>query len=65
MSICRSWSCRSTQRWRSSTARYLEASLDLGASQWQTFFQVLVPLALPGIVSGTLLVFIISPSAPI
>lgn len=39
---------------------YLEASLDLGASQWRTFLSVLVPLALPGIVSGTLLVFILS-----
>ena len=39
---------------------FLEASLDLGASQWQTFFQVLVPIAMPGIVAGSLLVFIIS-----
>lgn len=39
---------------------FLEASLDLGASQWRTFFNVLVPLALPGIVSGSLLVFILS-----
>ena len=35
---------------------YLEASLDLGASQARTFFSVLVPLSMPGIVSGTLLV---------
>jgi spermidine/putrescine transport system permease protein len=39
---------------------YLEASLDLGAGQWRTFFGVLVPLALPGIVSGTLLCFILA-----
>ncbi|WP_119460088.1 ABC transporter permease [Rhodospirillaceae bacterium SYSU D60014] len=39
---------------------YLEASLDLGASQWRTFVSVMTPLALPGIVSGTLLVFILS-----
>jgi spermidine/putrescine transport system permease protein len=39
---------------------YLEASLDLGAGQWQTFFKVLVPIAMPGIVAGSLLVFIIS-----
>jgi spermidine/putrescine transport system permease protein len=39
---------------------YLEASLDLGASQWRTFFSVLVPLALPGIVSGALLVYILA-----
>ena len=37
---------------------YLEASLDLGASQARTFVSVVVPLALPGIVSGTILVFI-------
>ncbi|HCV87510.1 MAG TPA: spermidine/putrescine ABC transporter permease, partial [Deltaproteobacteria bacterium] len=28
---------------------YIEASLDLGASQWRTFLSVIVPLALPGI----------------
>ncbi|MEQ8666785.1 MAG: ABC transporter permease [Rhodospirillales bacterium] len=39
---------------------YLEASLDLGASQWRTFFSVTVPLVMPGIASGTLLVFILS-----
>jgi spermidine/putrescine transport system permease protein len=37
---------------------YLEASLDLGATQWRTFFSVVVPLARPGIVSGVILVFI-------
>ncbi len=42
---------------------YLEASLDLGASQVRTFLSVLVPLALPGIASGTLLVFILSVGA--
>src|SRR5215510_13178113 len=39
---------------------FLEASLDLGANQWQTFLKVLVPIAMPGIVAGSLLVFIIS-----
>lgn len=39
---------------------YLEASLDLGASQRKTFLLVLVPLAIPGIVSGTLLTFILA-----
>jgi spermidine/putrescine transport system permease protein len=42
---------------------YLEASLDLGASQVRTFASVLVPLALPGIASGTFLVFILSVGA--
>jgi spermidine/putrescine transport system permease protein len=37
---------------------YLEASLDLGAGQWRTFFAVVVPLARPGIISGVILVFI-------
>ena len=37
---------------------YLEASLDLGAGQWRTLFSVTVPLAMPGIVSGVILVFI-------
>jgi spermidine/putrescine transport system permease protein len=37
---------------------YLEASLDLGASQSRTFFRVTVPLTMPGIVSGVILVFI-------
>ena len=39
---------------------YLEASLDLGAGQWRTLFSITLPLALPGVVSGALLVFIIS-----
>ena len=37
---------------------FLEASLDLGATQWRTFWSVTVPLARPGIVSGLILVFI-------
>jgi spermidine/putrescine transport system permease protein len=37
---------------------YLEASLDLGAGQWRTFFSIVVPLARPGILSGVILVFI-------
>ncbi len=37
---------------------FLEASLDLGASQFQTFMRVTVPLTMPGIISGVILVFI-------
>jgi spermidine/putrescine transport system permease protein len=37
---------------------YLEASLDLGASQLQTFLRITVPLTMPGIISGIILVFI-------
>lgn len=39
---------------------YLEASLDLGAGQWRTLLSITLPLSLPGVVSGGLLVFIIS-----
>jgi len=37
---------------------FLEASLDLGASQFTTFMKVTVPLTMPGIVTGIILVFI-------
>lgn len=37
---------------------FLEASLDLGASQSRTFLSVTVPLTMPGIISGVILVFI-------
>ena len=39
---------------------YLEAALDLGASQWRVLLTVTIPMALPGIVSGCLLVSILS-----
>jgi len=38
--------------------RLLEASKDLGAGRWQTFRQVTLPLTLPGVLSGVILVFI-------
>jgi len=38
---------------------FLEASLDLGAGQWRTLFSVTVPLAWPGIVTATMLCFIL------
>jgi len=37
---------------------YIEASLDLGGGQVRTFRSVIVPLAMPGIISGVILVFI-------
>jgi len=37
---------------------YLEASMDLGAGQMQTFFRVLVPLAMPGILTAFIITFI-------
>jgi spermidine/putrescine transport system permease protein len=38
--------------------RLREASLDLGATRWETFMRVTVPLSLPGIKTGFYLVFI-------
>lgn len=38
--------------------RLLEASADLGATQLQTFRRVILPLALPGILTGSLIVFL-------
>lgn len=38
--------------------RLLEASRDLGASRWSTFRKITVPLTMPGIVSGCMLVFL-------
>ena len=35
----------------------LEASMTLGASPWRTFLEVTLPLSLPGILAGSLLVF--------
>ena len=37
-----------------------EASLDLGASEVQTFFKIILPLLAPALVAGGLLVFILS-----
>ena len=36
----------------------IEASLDLGAGHVRTFFFIVIPLALPGIISGVILTFI-------
>ncbi|WP_171125429.1 MULTISPECIES: ABC transporter permease [unclassified Ruegeria] len=39
--------------------RLLEASADLGSSPWRTFRQVTLPLSVPGIATGCMLVFIL------
>jgi len=38
--------------------RLVEAAFDLGANRWQALRRVILPLAMPGIVAGCLLVFI-------
>lgn len=38
--------------------RMFEASADLGASQWQTFKNITIPLSMPGIQTGFFLVFV-------
>jgi spermidine/putrescine transport system permease protein len=37
-----------------------EASKDLGASEWQTFWNVIIPFMMPGLVAGALLAFTLS-----
>jgi spermidine/putrescine transport system permease protein len=36
----------------------VEASKDLGAGRWSTFRQITLPIALPGLITGSILVFI-------
>jgi len=38
--------------------RLIEASLDLGATPWQTFMRVTLPMSLPGLKTGFFLVFV-------
>jgi putative spermidine/putrescine transport system permease protein len=40
-----------------------QASADLGASPWQTFFHVTLPLTLPGVVAGAIMAFTLAVSA--
>jgi spermidine/putrescine transport system permease protein len=42
-------------------ARLKEAAQDLGATRWQAFWRVTFPMSLPGVIAGSILVFI--PSA--
>ncbi len=38
---------------------YARAAQDLGASRWQTFVHVILPLTLPGVVTGAFLTFVL------
>ncbi len=38
--------------------RLLEAARDLGATRWQSFFRITVPQSVPGILVGSILVFV-------
>src|SRR6266550_4513303 len=38
----------------------VEASHDLGASPWQTFWRVMVPLSIPGVLAGATFAFVLS-----
>lgn len=38
----------------------IEASVDLGASNWQTFWRVILPLSLPGVVTAASFVFVLA-----
>jgi spermidine/putrescine transport system permease protein len=40
--------------------QFEEASKDLGASEWQTFWNVIIPFMMPGLVAGALLAFTLS-----
>lgn len=47
-------------RYQELDKRYMEASLDLGASEGQTLRRVMVPLLLPSLMAAGLLVFVLS-----
>ncbi len=38
--------------------RFVEAAFDLGANDWAAFWRIVLPLTLPGVVAGCMLVFI-------
>ena len=39
--------------------RLLEAASDLGAPPWRSFLQIMLPLSMPGVATGSMLVFIL------
>ena len=52
----RSSSCRCSSRSTASTARHIDAARDLGASPASAFFRVTLPLSMPGILAGAVLI---------
>lgn len=38
--------------------RFVDAAHDLGANDWQAFWRIVFPLTLPGVIAGSILVFI-------
>jgi len=38
--------------------RYIEAAYDLGANKWHVFWRIMLPMTLPGVLAGCVLVFI-------
>ena len=38
--------------------KYVEAAADLGANYWHTFWRVMLPMTLPGVLAGCVLVFV-------
>ena len=58
MGISLLWCCRSTQPWNVSIRRWWKPRLIWAPVRWPRVFRVIVPLSRPGIVAGSVLVFI-------
>ena len=58
-SCCRSWCCPSTAAMRAIDTDYVKAAANLGATPAQAFWHVFLPLSLPGLFAGSLIVFVL------
>jgi spermidine/putrescine transport system permease protein len=47
-------------RFRNFDRSIIEASIDLGASEWRTFFKVILPVIAPGVIAAALISFTLS-----
>jgi putrescine transport system permease protein len=56
--ICPSWCCRCSRRWRSSIIRCSRPPRTWAARRGGAFLDVTLPLSMPGIIAGSMLVFI-------